>query len=76
MKRAPSPAETSPPRPAQLTLPSHRHRRISRSVCLPSVTDEPHMGVIFLIATFDPDSRFFAAHTTPYAPLPSAFSGV
>lgn len=33
------------------------------------------MGVIFLMATLPPVSLFLAAHTTPYAPLPSALMG-
>lgn len=54
-------------------LPSQRHRRSSRSVCLPSV-GEAHMGVIFFMATFEPVCVFLHATTMPYAPLPSGLS--
>jgi hypothetical protein len=45
-------------------LPSQRHRRSSRSVCLPSV-GEAHMGVIFFMATLEPVCTFLQATTMP-----------
>ena len=59
---------------ARRARPAHTHTHTPQLTCLPSTVVE-HMGVIFLMATLPPVSLFLAAHTTPYAPLPSALMG-
>lgn len=53
---------------------THRRRRSSRSACTAS-TRVAAIGVVFLMATFAPVSRFLQAQTTPKAPFPSALIG-